>query len=384
MGQQKKAATKTHNDIADLPPDEPAQDFDEESPADVLGIDVGESKGTAKAKPKDEIDERPGQDVLDEVAKEAAEDDGGEEKDEGADEPTPDEGDSAEPVSAGADEQRRRIKFERDGEIVELEVTEQEAKVLEGYMRAAETTRDKYAHLQGKYLEAIQGATTTPPGGAPGQTAAPQRQANARLEQMMGTIPRVIEAYTPVIEHVKGALPEDNELREFIEDQPVIAAILAAMWDGQTELAAIGAETKAERAQSAFRNHVDGLVNNIIQSDPANEVLADQNVRDQFDAYLVTLGPIGRDGQHDPTPVRAALMQDDGRWLAARWGDFQLRAALAGAKPDGGGPPPPSKSRADESRRRAIDPGGSSRSGSRPKASNTVFSREVMDVLTPD
>ena len=390
-----KATKKTHNDIDDLPPEETPQEFDEESPADVLGIDMpdakeGNRRTKAKAEephPEDrpEPDERPGDDVLRAVAEEAARDadtvDDVTDKDE-----EPDEDVSAEPEPSDADEpeeeQLRTVRFERDGEVVELTVPESQAKVLEGYMAAADTTRDKYSHLQGKYLEAIKGSPPAAQPSAPAPAPTPEAQADARLNQMMGAIPQVVEAYAPVVKKVRDALPEENELREFIEDQPVIAAILAAMWDGQSDLAAQGALTRAERAQSAFRNHVDGLINNIIKSDEANSPLADPDVRDKFDEYLVTLGPIGPDGEHDPRPVRAALMQDDGRWLAARWGDFQLRAALAGGKPVGGTDttPPPKPPSNEAARRRAIDPGGASRTGGRPRAT-PLFSKEVSDVL---
>lgn len=388
MAKTGKAATTIHNDIDELPPDEPAQEFDEESPSDVLGIDVGEPKGNAKATPKDEPDERPGQEVLDEVAREAADDSSDEETDEKAEEPTTEEG-----ATAPADEQRRTIQFERDGEIVELEVSDDQFKFLEAFKQAADVTRSKYTQLQGTHYEALQrlqnlqSGAHPAPGGAPGAQPAPEEQADARLNQMLEQIPRLVQAYSPVLEGVKKRIPDDSplaEVRDFIDDQPVLASIITSLVDGHSALASFTAETQAERAQSAFRNHVDSLVNNIIQSDSTNEALADPSVRDQFDAYLVTLGPIGRDGQHDPTPVRAALMQDDGRWLAARWSDFQLRAALAGAKPAGGSSEPATKPKIDESRRRAIDPGGSSRSGSRPRSDKSVYSREVLDVLTPD
>jgi hypothetical protein len=385
---KKEAAKKTHNDLDDLPPEEPAEEYDEESASDVLGIDVPKPKGEAKADALEEPDERPGEDVLAAVAAEAAADAGEDEvTDEGEeDADEPDEGVSEEPETPDPDEPepRRVVKFERDGEVVELDVTETEAQVLESIQSAAETTRDKYAHLQGKYLEAIQAPEITPAEAArPTPRQTPAEDGTARLNQMMGAIPQVIEAYAPVVKHVAGSLPEDNELREFIEDQPVVAAILAAMWDGQNDLQAQGAQTRAERGEAAFKNHVDGLITNIINSEDAGEALADAEVRDKFDEYLVTLGPIGADGRHDPTPVRATLMRDDGTWLNERWSDFQLRAALAGAKPAGGGDttPPPTTTPTDAARRRAIDPGGGSRSGSRPQSKKAPFSKEVSDVL---
>lgn len=384
MPDDEKATKKTHNDIDDLPPEETPQEFDDESPSDVLGIDVPEPKGKAKADSPQEPDERPGDDVLAAVAAEAAEDAG---EDQVADEEEgsaeePEEGQAADETVPDADEPEpiREVTFERDGEMVTLRLPESEAKVIEGFKSAAETTRDKYAHLQDKYLEVIQDAPAKPPERA-AETATPEADPNARLNQMMGAIPQVVQAYAPVVDHVKSALPEDNELREFIEDQPVVAAILAAMWDGQTDLAAQSVQNRAERAENAFRNHVDGLIDGIINADKANAVLADSDVRDQFDAYLVTLGPIGDNGQHDPTPVRAALMKDDGRWLNARWSDFQLRAALAGAKPAEGDTAPPTKTpTTDTARRRAIDAGGS-RSGSRPQSRKAPYSKEVSDVL---
>lgn len=383
----KKAADKTHNDIDELPADETAEEFDDESPSDVLGIDVPKAKGEAKADAPGEPDERPGDDVLAAVAAEAAAEAGEDEvDDEGKEADKPDEGVSVEPDTPVADEPepRRTVKFERDGEVVELDVTESEAQVLESIQSASETTRDKYAHLQDKYLEVIQTPGAAPAEAArPATTRTPAETATTRLNSMMGAIPQVVEAYAPVVKHVRESLPEDNELREFIEDQPVVAAILAAMWDGQTDLAAQGAVTRAERGENAFKNHVETLITNIISTDEASAALGDSEVRDKFDQYLVSLGPIGADGQHDPRPIRAALMQDrTGSWLAERWSDFQLRGALAGAEPVGGKDtdPPPKTTQADTARRRAIDP-GSSRSGSRPQSKKAPFSKEVSDVL---
>ena len=394
----KKKAPRTHNDIDDLPPDEPAQDFDDESPSDVLGIDLpskepveGKKAASAEPKPTDrpEPDERPGQDVLEAVAAEAAEGDerpdddttGDDEPDEGAaaDDDSPDADDDAEP-------QMRTVKFERNGEMIELTVPESEAKFLESYISASDVTRDKYATLQAKYTEAIKGTPAQDQATAAAQnqpSQAPAEAANARLNQMMGVIPQVVEAYKPVLDRMRDSLPEENEIRVFIEDNPAIAAILAAMWDGQTDLQTQGARQQAERAQTAFRDHVDGLINQIIQSDEANTKLADPDVRDEFDAYLVSLGPRTADGTYDPTPVRAALMRDDGSWLAERWRDFMLRTALKGAKPTGGEKDAPRRSTDDVSRRRAIDP-GSARSGSRPNARKSRFSKEVSDVLGAD
>lgn len=385
MAGKKKADEKVHNDLDDLPAEEPAEEFDEESPSDVLGIDIAKPKTEAKADELEEVDERPGEDVLaavaDEVAEEADETETKEEEE--GDEP-------AEEVSADADEpdadedgeeELRTVRFERDGEVVELAVNAKEAELLEGYMRGAETTRGQYAHLQDKYLEAIQTAPAQP--AAAPATPPPAEAANARLNQMMGQLPQVVEAYAPVVSHIRDALPEEHQLREFIEDNPVVATIIASIVDGQASSQAEAAVSQAERASSQFRNHVDGLVSNIIQADEANAILGDSDVRDQFDTYLVSLGPIGADGHHDPTPIRQALAQDDGRWIGERWADFQLRAALSGAKP-AGGEKPPKKRPSDEARRRAIDPGGGSRSGGRPKPKGSVFAKEVSDVLGAD
>ena len=384
MSGKKKADEKVHNDLDDLPADEPAEEFDEESPSDVLGIDIAKPKAEAKADELEEVDERPGEDVLEAVAAETAEE---------ADEPEIKEEvegeEPAEEVSADADEpdadeggeeEIRTVTFERDGEVVEVTVTAKEADLLEGYMRGAETTRGQYAHLQDKYLEVIQSAPAQP--AATPATPAPEA-ANARLNQMMGQLPQVIEAYAPVVSHIRDSLPEENQLREFIEDNPVVATIIASIVDGQANTQAEAAASQAERAQNQFRNHVDGLVSNIIKADEANSILGDSDVREQFDTYLVSLGPIGPDGHHDPTPIRQALAQDDGRWIGERWADFQLRAALSGVKPAGGDAPPKKRSK-DEARRRAIDPVGGSRSGGRPKAKGSVFAKEVSDVLGAD
>lgn len=379
---KKEAAKKVHNDLDDLPAEEIAQEIDEESPSDVLGIDIGKGEKAAKADEPPEPDERPGEEVLAAVADEAAKDAGEietEEEEEGDDTA---EGISADADEPGADEdgepEMRTVKFERDGEMVELTVPAKEADALEGYMQAADTTRGQYAHLQDKYLEVVQAGPAQP---AVAPTApAPAEQANARLNQMMGAIPQVVEAYTPIVEHVKNSLPEEHQLREFIEDNPVVATILAAMWDGQEVTQRQGAAAQAERHQNQFRNHVDGLINNIIQSDEANAILADSDVREQFDQYLVSLGPIGADGTHDPMPIRQAVAQDNGTWLGERWADFRMRAALSGAKPAGGDTPPKKKPTNDEARRRAIDP-GSARSGGRPQGRTKPFSKDVSDVL---
>lgn len=379
---KEKAAKKVHNDLDDLPADEPAQEIDEESPSDVLGIDIGKGEGKAKAEESLEPDERPGEEVLAAVADEAAKEAGETEAEEEEEGDETAEGITADADEPGADEdgapEMRTVKFERDGEMVELTVPAQEADALEGYMRAAETTRGQYAHLQDKYLEVVK---TTPAQPAATPTApAPAEQANARLNQMMGAIPQVVEAYTPIVEHVKDSLPEEHQLREFIEDNPVVATILAAMWDGQEVTQRQARVTEVERYENQFRNHVDGLINNIIQSDEANAILADTDVRDQFDKYLVSLGPIGADGNHDPVPIRQAVASDNGTWLGERWADFRMRAALSGAKPAGGDTPPKKKPNSDEARRRAIDP-GSARSGGRPQGRKKPFSKDVSDVL---
>jgi hypothetical protein len=379
-----KAAEKVHNDIDDLPAEESAQEFDSESPSDVLGIDTGKGDKEAKADEPPEPDERPGQEVLDAVAGEAAQE---------GDEPetkVEEEGDErTEEVSADADEpgadedveEYRDVRFERDGEVVNLRVTAKEAELLEGYMRGAETTRGQYAHLQDKYLEVIQGAPAQP--AEPAARTVPAEAANARLNMMMGAIPQVVETYTPIVNKVRDSLPEEHQLREFIEDNPVVATILAAMWDGQVDSQMQAQVSQAERQQNQFQNHVNGLVNNIIQAEEANSILADSDVRDQFDEYLVSLGPVGADGRPDPMPIRQTLARDDGRWLGERWQDFKLRAALSGAKP-AGGDTPPQKRPADEARRRAIDPGSGSRTGSRTQGRKAVYSSEVSDVLGAD
>lgn len=378
---KKKAAETVHNDIDEIPAEETAEEFDDESPSDVLGIDIGKPGGEAKADTPEEPDERPGEDVLAAVAEEAAQED-----DETATEEEEEGDDTAEGISVDADEpgadedgepEMRTVKFERDGELMELTVPVKEADALEGYFQAANTTRGQYAHLQDKYLEVVQ-ARPAQPAETPGKPT--PDQATTRLNQMMGNIPQVVEAYTPVVEHVRDSLPEEHQLREFIEDNPVVATILAAMWDGQEATQAQARVTQAERYENQFKGHVDGLLSNIIQSDEANAILADADVRDQFDNYLVSLGPLGADGNPDPAPIRQVIAQDDGRWLGARWDDFRMRAALSGAKPAGGDTPPKTGSKADQDRRRAIDP-GSARSGGRPKGQKAVFAKEVSDVL---
>jgi hypothetical protein len=379
MAAKKKATKKVHNDIDELPADETAEEFDDESPSDVLGIDVGKPEAKAKAGDSEEPDERPGEEVLAAVAAEAAKEaDEPEIEEEEADE----EGVSADADEPGADEDEeveyRDVEFERDGEVKTVRVTAQEADILEGFIKGADTTRGQYAHLQDKYLEVIHGAPAQPAVAA--DTPAPAEAANARLNQMVGQIPQVVEAYTPIVNHIRDSLPEEHQLREFIEDNPMMATIIASVVDGQANAQAQARVNQNERFERQFKTHVDGLVNQIIQSDDANEVLGDSDVRDKFDAYLVSLGPIGTDGNHDPTPIRQTLAQDDGRWLAERWNDFQLRAALSGAKPVGG-EKPPKKRPTDKDRRRAIDPSGGSRSGSRSRGRKEVFSSEVTDVL---
>lgn len=401
MAAKKKATTKTHNDIEDLPKEETPEEFDDENPSNVLGIDIPDPKGKAKASPPaDEPDERPGEEVLAAMAEAAAEKEGDEVDDEGAEEGDEAEGDEAEgdePKEGaaaaeegdegdeeGGEEEYKTVRFEREGKITELDVPESVAAAILDYTSAADTTRRKYTELQERHFdEHVQ----PPPAQSPTTAAATRPAADeaaARITSMMGAIPQVVDAYTPVVHQVRDSLPEDTPLRNFIEDNEVVATIIASLVDGQADARAHQVQAAADRAQTGFRDHVNNLVDQIITSDEANAVLADPDTRNAFDSYLVSLGPMNAEGKHDPTPVRATLMQDNGHWLKERWKDFQLRVALSGAKPDDGEEKPPPRKRTQRSleRRRAIDAGDGSRSAPRARAKKGNYAKDVTEVLS--
>lgn len=388
--EEKKAV---HNDIDDLPEEEPLEEFDESDPSEVLNIDLPKPKdgeaGDGSADEEEE-DESPAA----RVAGDAVE---AEDVSESAEEPAEHAEAEEEGQQPASDEPFEMvIKIPQpDGLTREVIVhSEEEAQIVQGLLNRYDETRGQLAPLQKRYVETVealtraQGAMTQP--GQGGVQVAPAAQPTGAVpdqtEAMLNVIPQVVQAYTPVVDRIKSALPEDHEIRDFIEMNPAVASILAAIWDGQVGLQTSDAMNRAKAGEQAFKGHVDSLMTGVIKADEANADLADPEVREQFEAYLVSLGPYDPNTQtYDPDPVRVALMRDDGRWIAERWKDFQSRRFLGGMNPSSEKKTPTKQpSGKDVNRRRAMDAGGGSRSGSGGRSSGRGISQEVKDVLFID
>ncbi len=374
----KKTEKAEHNDLDDLPEQEALESYDETDPDEVFSGPEPEveEEEPAKADDKPETKEEEPQEADDDKTAEAVE--SGEviepEKD-------AEEEESEKEVAEEAEEAQltEAVTFGAGAEAFQFDCTPDEAKIL----RALQETAGQLAPLQKTHatkMHAYEDRIT-----ALEQATAPAAEDGSpfdvkAVDAVLQALPNVSKQYAPVLEHIANSLPNDHEIKDFVQRDPMVASLILSLFDGQRYQAADTRRAVATEQTNAFKTHVDGVYKYVAeQAGGEYEQLLDQETRDSFDVYLQTVAPV--------QVVRSILASEQSAaWTRDRFSDFMARKATAEAikladEAEAGEKPSAAATGAAKRKRRASRRGGGTARKTAAHRSGQRFDADIEGVL---
>lgn len=233
--------------------------------------------------------------------------------------------------------------------------TDDQAKVFITQVNQSAYNQQRREEMQ-RELEELRQQQTQPP---PEQPSEGQSEAFEVVRQFGATTKQRTEAYQPLVKEFTKSLPEQSDLRDFVNTYPDTMGMLAALFDDSLAFKNFAQNAQVQTQAEAWKGHVQGLYQKLVSKGDEFAPLTDPNHRLGFEEELQKIIP--------RQAIFQVLSQEGAaEWLEARYREYVARMvpqAPATPQPPPGPPQPPAVVTEDE-RRRAIDGGGGNASPS--------------------